>query len=103
MKFFIPTIEPENAEDFLENSVIRFIETQGFKIIRDKRIYSITFKHNGKLFTDTVGKISLSNNESIFVILETEQMYLVCTTNRGILRGEPMITGKLDVDVSYFE
>lgn len=103
MKFFIPTIDSDKAEDFLENSIISFIESQGFKVLRGKKIYSIIFKHNGKEIIDMVGQISPSNNEPIFAILETAELFLICTTHRGVVGGEPMITGKDGVNVSYFE
>src|SRR5690554_3897365 len=96
MKFFIPTIDSEKAEDFLENTIIRFIESQGYNVLREKKIYSIIFQHKGETLVDMVGQISKSNNEPVFAILETKEFYLVCTTNRGVLRGEPMLTGKND-------
>ncbi|HLW41249.1 MAG TPA: DUF2971 domain-containing protein [Flavobacterium sp.] len=103
MKFFIPTIDSDKAEDFLENSIIRFIESQGFKVLRNKKIYSINFQHNGKTLIDIVGQVSESNNEPVFAILETEDLYLVCTTRRGVVGGEPMLTGKKGVTVKYFD
>ncbi|MNL60587.1 hypothetical protein D3C87_1844100 [compost metagenome] len=103
MKFFIPIIDSDKAENFLENSIIRFIESQGFNVNRNKKIYSITFEHNGRTLTEMVGQNSPSNNEPVFAILETEDLYLTCTTRRGVTGGEPMITGKHDVAVSYFD
>lgn len=103
MKFFIPTIDSEKAEDFLENTIIRFIESQGYNVLREKKIYSIIFQHKGETLVDMVGQISKSNNEPVFAILETKEFYLVCTTNRGVLRGEPMLTGKNDSTVAYFD
>ncbi len=103
MKFLIPTIESDKAESFLENTIIKYIESQGYKVLRNKKIYSIIFKHNGKNLIDMVGQISESNKEPIFAILETDDLYLVCTTHRGIVGGEPMITGKDGVNVSYFD
>lgn len=103
MKFFIPTIDSDKAENFLENSIIRFVESQGFKILRGKKIYSIIFQHKGKTLIDMVGQISESNNEPIFAILETEDLYLVCTTRRGVTGGEPMLTRKKGTTVAYFD
>ncbi|APA00453.1 hypothetical protein [Flavobacterium commune] len=94
MKFFIPTIDSDKAENFLENSIIRFVESQGFKILRGKKIYSIIFQHNGKTLIDMVGQISESNNEPIFAILETEDLYLVCTTRRGVTGESQCSQGK---------
>ena len=103
MKFFIPTIDSDKVEEFLENSIIRFIESQGFKVNRGKKIYSLIFQHNGKTIIEMVGQNSPSNNEPVFAILETDNLYLTCTTHRGITGGEPMIIGKNEVKVSYFD
>ncbi len=103
MKFFIPTIESEKAEDFLENTIIRFVESQGYKVLRKKKIYSIIFQHKGETLIDMVGQKSKSNNEPVFAILETNDFYLVCTTNRGVLGGEPMLTAKTQTTVAYFD
>jgi hypothetical protein len=103
MDFFIPTIPQNDVEDFFKNSIVKFIESFGYNVLVDKRIYSITFSHNGKSITEKVGQISPSNREPIFVILETDKLYLTCTRNRGVLGGEPMIIGKQDVEnIEYF-
>ncbi|MDQ0594576.1 hypothetical protein QFZ37_002945 [Chryseobacterium ginsenosidimutans] len=104
MLFFIPTISAVQADSFLNNSIIPFIESYGYEILKNKKIYSITFIHNGKEITDTVNCKSVSNNEVVFVILETKDLFLVCTTKRGITGGEPMITAKKSVlKVIYFD
>lgn len=103
MEFFIPGIK-EKTEDFYINTIVKFIESQGHKVFLNKRVYSITFKHKNKLITETVGNLSPTNNEPIFAILETENILLTCTKYRGVLKGEPMITGKHDIEsIVYFE
>lgn len=104
MKFFIPAIDADKAEDFLENTIIKFIETQGFDVLRNKKIRSITFEHKGKLITDSVGELSPSNNEVVYAIIETNNLYLVCTTHRGVLGGEPLLTNKQSISkIIYFD
>jgi hypothetical protein len=103
MNFFIPTKKPSESEQFLNQSIIPFIESYGYKILKEKRVYSITFIHNGKEITDTVDRISISNDEVVFVILETNEMFLVCTPRRGITGGEPMLINKKSIiSVKYF-
>jgi hypothetical protein len=42
--------------------------------------------------------------ETILMMLETDSVYLCCTPNRGVLRGEPILTGKgYDTFVTDFE
>ena len=56
MNFFIPTKKPSESKSFLNQSIIPFIESYGYKILKDKRVYSITFNHNGKVITDIVNR-----------------------------------------------
>lgn len=101
MKFFIPQIL--DAEGCLNNSIFPFIKSQGFEILENSRVFSITFQHNNKTLTETVGQFSPTNNEQIFVILETINMFLVCTKHRGLLGGNPLLVGKQNViSVKYF-
>jgi hypothetical protein len=104
MRFYVPSIEENKEEDFLKDSILPHLESMGYSGFIDKRVYSISFFHHGEYLTDTVGEISISNNEPIFLILETDKMFLVCTTHRGILGGEPLITGKSNVEsIIYFD
>ncbi|MBN2881804.1 DUF2971 domain-containing protein [Candidatus Woesearchaeota archaeon] len=103
MEFFIPTIPKDKTEDFFKNTIIQFIEEQGYKIKSDNRVYSITFNKNGQKTTEKVGQLSLHNNEPIFAILETSNYFLTCTTNCGIVKGEPLIIEKHNIEtVEYF-
>lgn len=91
MKFFVPhTIDNERAEDAYNNIVKRNDNYLG-KIL-EKRIYSITYKHNGKKYHSCVGEMHEIINEPILAILESN-IFLVCTPNRGVFRGEPILVG----------
>lgn len=104
MNFFVPGISTDKVEEFYENTIVKFIESQGYEIIKGKKIYSITFNHNGETIKDVVGLKSVSNKELIFAILETKELFLVCTRNRGVLGGEPMLTGKNKIKkIEYFD
>ena len=104
MKFFIPATKEDQYEDCYNNSIIRFIESQGYDVIQEKRIYSITYQSNGELITDTVGRLSPLNEEAIFAILETKTQLLVCTKFNGMLGGEPINVEKNSAkEIEYFE
>ena len=64
----------------------------GWKV-SDRRIFSIAYVHNGKDSYAEVGKADPDIGETILVILESNS-YLVCTQNRGVLRGMPLLVGK---------
>ncbi|MGV3559020.1 hypothetical protein [Larkinella arboricola] len=103
MKFFVPaTKNPEEAEKvygILRKSMLKHrYETT------DQRIYSITFDDNGFSLTETVGKPSETSGETIVAIFQSGDLYLICTNNRGVLRGMPMIAGEWAVtNVELFE
>ena len=92
-KFFVPTAQDgENAERIWQ-STREFMHQQGFQTT-DRRIYSMRYTHNGKDCFDKVGETDRYGIETILVMLETTSVYLCCTANRGVYRGEPILTGK---------
>lgn len=93
MKFFVPgTKNDQEAENVY--GILRKKMTQHRYQPNDARIYEIAFEDNGQTITETVGKHSSIASEPIVAIFETEDVYLICTTNRGILRGMPLLAGK---------
>jgi hypothetical protein len=93
MKFFVPATkdakEAENVYGILQKKI-----RQAKYNPTDVRVYSITFEDNGQELTETVGQSSPIAHENVAAIFETEDVYLICTTNRGILRGLPIAAGK---------
>ena len=100
MKFYIPDItDPEG----LYEGVIKFMKSQGFEV-DESRYKKIVYTHNGKEHTDIVGSMNTAINEKVLLILKAGQMFLVCTVNRGVLRGEPMLVGTHSIlDFEKFE
>ncbi len=92
MEFFVPHAStPEEAEDVWQAT--RKFQTEGLGWeISDRRIYEIHYRHNGETLTATVGEPEPLTREEVLVILES-QSFLVCTTNRGVLRGMPVLAG----------
>jgi len=103
MKFFVPNEnDPERAEE-LYQAIKKFVaETKGVAI-GDRRIRSITFRDGGYIVQALVGRPEPSKGGIVIAILESES-YLVCTPDRGVLRGEPVMVGKHEVtDSEDFE
>lgn len=95
MKFFVPAADsPEQAERVWQ-ATRDFMIQQGFDTT-GRRIYSMKYWHNGKECFDRVGEPDRYGHETILVMLETPSVYLCCTANRGVLRGDPILTGKGD-------
>jgi hypothetical protein len=96
MRFSFPGAKsPEEAEELYEATKKHAVKTMGWGI-REKRIRSITFRVQGKALSAVVGRTPSVNSEVVCAILDSNA-YLVCTPNRGYLRGTPMIIGKDEV------
>jgi hypothetical protein len=96
VKFFIPyTKDKKQAEKVLQGIKKFAKETIGWDIT-DRRIFSLSYTHEGKKYHSEVGKPDDRVDEEVIAILES-YTYLVCTPNRGVLRGEPVLVGKEEV------
>jgi len=104
MKFFIPATKKEQSEDFYNNTIVRYIESLGFKLLKANRIYMLSYMFNGNNLSDKVGQNCGINGEPIFAILETDEMFLICTTYRGIAGETPLQLEKEFVNgIEYFD
>jgi len=60
----------------------------------ERLIYSIQYRHNGTVYEAQVGKIESKTGELIHAILGNgPRLVLICTTNRGANRGDPILVG----------
>ena len=93
MKFFIPEAKDANQAERFWVATKTFAEkTLGWKV-SNRRIFSIDFSHDGKDRYVEVGKPDPDVGEIVIAILESNA-YLVCTANRGVRRGMPLLVGK---------
>lgn len=90
--FFIPYSEDREEAESAWQSVKAFMERQGFRV-KDRRIYAMAYSHNKKACYDRVGGRDRYGMEEILVLLDAYAVYLCCTPNRGVVRGEPILTG----------
>ena len=102
MKFFVPAASTDEQAEDVWQSTVEFAKGKGSDI-SDRRIYRLDYRHNGKFYVDEIGKPNARNGELVLVILESVT-YLVCTGNRGVVRGDPILVGKQEVTlVTDFE
>jgi hypothetical protein len=94
MKFTVPAAKDRNQAEDVWRAVRDFLAQQGFQTHPD-RFARITFKHNSKTYDLSVGDIHPDLHEPVCVILKatTHFIYYVCTTNRGVVRGDPYLVG----------
>jgi hypothetical protein len=96
MEFFVPACEtPEKAEEIWEATRTFAKENLGWEI-GSRRIFRVTGTHDGKSIDCQVGKIEPYGGETVIAIFESNA-FLVCTANRGVLRGEPILVGVQEV------
>ena len=94
-RFFVPgAINDEQAEKKYD-SIKAFVDAP----IDDRRIYSLTYLHDGNRYHAEVGLPHLLNGEPVEAILKKREygLYYVCTLNRGVARGGPILIGEHDV------
>jgi len=88
MNFFIPAAKDEEESEGVYKSIKDFArQTLGWNVT-ERRIFSLTYQHEGERYYVEVGKPDPRVREIVVAILESNA-YLVCTYNRGVVRGEP--------------
>ncbi len=102
MKFFVPSVANEKEAEDLYQATKKFAAENCWPVT-DRRIQTIGFRDKGRLVTAEVGKVEPITGETVVAIFESRS-YLVCTPNRGVLRGMPILVGKHEVSsVTVFD
>jgi hypothetical protein len=92
MRFFIPHAKDKEEEIEVYTAVKKFAKENLGWSISDRKIFSIDYVHDGKRYRAEVGKVENLIGEEVIAILESNA-YLICTPNRGVIRGEPILVG----------
>jgi hypothetical protein len=93
MKFFLP-----HAKDFVQaeetyQAIKKNVEGDTFPTER-KRYYEIFYRHNGQDMHARVGENDPLEREPVIAIFRAKHSggpFMVCTPNRGVVRGEPIL------------
>ena len=100
--FFIPAARTTKEQAEVYEAICKFVAQNTGWDISDRKIFSIRYRHEGVEAIaqvgerDIDGEIVLANLDSITC--------LVCTPNRGGIRGAPVMVGKDEVsDVTSFD
>jgi len=96
MNFFVPPEMDFKKAESLYQSIKSFLGDQGHTSLSEERIYELKSYHNGKDYKYRIGENDREIHEVIVAILYEpgRELYLVCTPNRGVLRGMPILVGK---------
>jgi hypothetical protein len=104
MKFTIKGIKDCDQESVYQG-IAKFVQQASPTPIINKKVWSVDCEFDGKQQTLRVADSSILG-EDVVCIFETERNgpFLVCTVNRGVTRGMPVMIGKDKVyTVSYFD
>ena len=97
MRFFVPITKDEVEAEAVWEAIRRFAEDNLGWEISERRIFSIAYQHHGQAYYVEVGKPDPRVKEPVLAILESNT-YLVCTPNRGVVRGIPILVGQDKVE-----
>ena len=103
MQFRVPaTSSMEHALEIFYG-VRKFLHSKGFQLFFTA-ISKIEYAGNSHKETVEVSEASMMNGETVMLIFETENEFLVCTPSRGIAEGEPIIIDRSQtIQVTYFD
>jgi len=98
MEFFLPGSTPE-TRDSVYAQIRAHIAQELDADLSARRIRSLSYTHNGKKFDAEVGELESGGEGIVVAILfdQSRSLYLVCTPDRGIIRGGPILVGGHDV------
>jgi hypothetical protein len=96
MKFFIPDAANDSEAEEIYDATRKFArQTLGWPV-SERRIRSIIFRDQNKIVKAEVGHTDPVTGEKVIAILDSTT-FLVCTANRGVSRGMPVLVGKHEV------
>lgn len=104
MNFFIPHAKSSEEAESVFASISKFNNIP----ITEKRVFKVSYEHNGKRMIAEVGK-SVDNyykaDGEVIAILERDKLLCVCLPNRGVLRGSPILVGvdQFSTHIEYFD
>jgi hypothetical protein len=97
MKFFVPGADSEEQRQEIFDSARKTAKTTVGWAATERKIYRLSYNHDGMEYMATVGEMEPRTGECVTVILDAIGMFLVCTPNSGVFRGEPILVGKKEV------
>lgn len=103
MQFFIPKAKDDGQAGDLYEGARAFCEQQTGWKTTSRQIYALRYRHDGVEHLAQVGALD-SLEGLVTCIFETAQAYLVCTPERGVIRGFPILVGRTDAsDIEEFD
>lgn len=105
MRFFLPGATDETSAEENYGHIRGFIE-KNIGPLDPRRFYSLAYEHNGKPVSATVGAPDPLERQLVVAIFRSAAErgpYYVCTPNRGVIRGDPILAGSSSARAVEFE
>jgi hypothetical protein len=96
-RFWVPAAGSDSAAEEVWQATLTFQRQQAPNWVFDQtRWESLRWVHEGKKYATAVGEREPYTGETTLVILRSNT-FCVCTANRGVLRGGPVLIGLEEV------
>jgi len=98
-KFFIPVAGSKADEEEVYLAIKKFVEKQTGAFLSSRRVFNLTHREGQEEILAEVGMIYPTNGEQVAAILYEEnwRLYYICTTDRGVGKGIPILCGEEDI------
>lgn len=100
--FFIPFADSEETAQHVYAAIRETMTKVAFQP-SDRRVYRVAYRHNGRDLVATVGERDI-DGETVIAILEAFNpgpIYMICTRDRGVVRGDPILAGEAVMVVDF--
>ena len=96
MKFFIHAAKDKEEEQSVYSAIKEFLGKELDARFDDRKVQKLHYVHDGKEYYTEVGQPHTLNGEPVIAILHEpgRNLYHVCTTNRGVVRGISILVGE---------
>jgi hypothetical protein len=103
MEFTVPAASSLDQALDVFNNTKRFMNDKGFYPV-NKAVQHIEYTHDNKREVAEVNEFATITKERVIIIFECKNLFLICTRDRGVLRGDPILVGRDEIDkVIYFD
>ncbi|MEC6906937.1 hypothetical protein [Photobacterium piscicola] len=105
MDFFVPLAKNVDQAQSVYSSIAEHVSAP--KPTNDKRIQKLVWTHEGVECIGEIGKLPpevFRANDEILAIFECDNVYKICTQNRGVINFDPILASTDNVKhVTYFD
>jgi hypothetical protein len=105
MKFFLPPANDAETAERSYQAIKKYNEKQTGWQISDVRYYEINYRYNDQAMWARVGELDPLEGQMVIAIFKAKYShgpYLVCTHDRGVAQGEPILASS-DAQAVEFE